>query len=166
VERSPTIEARKLAPLALEGRDGVGVGRVNKLDVIAPTSVKGGRLHESTPHDSASKQVAGRAEYVDDLTEPEGTLHAYLGLSTHAHAQIASLDLDAVRGAPGVIGVLILDQAWRHDDPGAKAADRLGEANGMSGAICIPKGLPRAIPIRTASSCGRGVRSPRARASS
>src|SRR5665213_2151370 len=54
-------------------------GGVNKLDVIAPAG-KLGRLHESTPHDSAAKQVAGRADYVDDLTEPEGTLHAYLGL--------------------------------------------------------------------------------------
>ncbi len=34
----------------------------------------------------------------------------------------------------------------------------------MSGVIFIPKGSPRAIPTRTASSCGRGVRSPRAHA--
>ncbi|MGN6683947.1 MAG: hypothetical protein ACTHKD_08040, partial [Devosia sp.] len=73
---------------------------MNKLDIVAPLT-KGGRLHEPTPHDSAIKQVAGRAEYVDDLTEPEGTLHAYLGLSTRAHAEIASLDLEAVRQAPG-----------------------------------------------------------------
>ena len=50
---------------------------MNKLDMIAPAKTTGGRLHESTPHDSAAKQVSGRAEYVDDLTEPEGTLHAY-----------------------------------------------------------------------------------------
>ncbi len=29
-------------------------------------------------------------------------------------------------------------------------------STGMSGVISIPKGSPRAIPIRTASSCGRG----------
>jgi xanthine dehydrogenase large subunit len=63
-------------------------------------------LHVSVPHDSAIKQVAGRAEYIDDLAEPEGTLHAYLGLSTKAHAEIVSIDLDAVRKAPGVVGVL------------------------------------------------------------
>ncbi len=34
------------------------------------------RLHERMPHDSAIKHVAGRADYIDDLTEPEGTLHA------------------------------------------------------------------------------------------
>src|SRR6476620_3358569 len=99
---------------------------MNKLDVIAPAEIKGGRLHESTPHDSAIKQVAGRPEYVDDLTEPDGTLPAYLGLSTRAHAQIASLDLDAVRKAPGVIGVLTandipgendVSSVHKHDEP-------------------------------------------------
>lgn len=63
-------------------------------------------LHVSKPHDSAIKQVAGRADYVDDLVEPVGTLHAYLGLSTRAHAEITAIDLDAVRGAPGVVAVL------------------------------------------------------------
>ncbi len=78
---------------------------MNKLDVITPGKTSG-RLHESTPHDSAIKQVAGRADYVDDLTEPDGTLHAYLGLSTKAHAAVASIDLEAVRIAPGVVCVL------------------------------------------------------------
>ena len=62
------------------GRAAEQGGGMNKMDVVARRETKGGRLHESTPHDSAIKQVAGRAEYVDDLTEPEGTLHAYLGL--------------------------------------------------------------------------------------
>jgi xanthine dehydrogenase large subunit len=95
---------------------------MNRMEVTA----KSGRLHESTPHDSAAKQVAGRAEYVDDLTEPEGTLHAYLGLSSRAHAEIASIDLDAVRKAPGVVGVLAADDipgendvssVHKHDEP-------------------------------------------------
>ncbi|MBI4922002.1 MAG: xanthine dehydrogenase molybdopterin binding subunit [Devosia nanyangense] len=95
---------------------------MNKLDVVSTS----GRLHESTPHDSAAKQVAGRAEYVDDLTEPEGTLHAYLGLSTKAHAEIASLDLSAVRAAAGVVGVLTAEDipgvndvssVHKHDEP-------------------------------------------------
>jgi len=63
-------------------------------------------LHVSKPHDSAIKQVAGRADYIDDLVEPVGTLHAYLGLSTRAHAQITAIDLEAVRRAPGVVAVL------------------------------------------------------------
>jgi xanthine dehydrogenase large subunit len=99
---------------------------MNKLDVIAPNKTRGGRLHESTPHDSAAKQVAGRAEYVDDLTEPEDTLHAYLGLSTRAHAEIASVNLDDVRKAPGVVGVLTaadvpgendISSVHKHDEP-------------------------------------------------
>ncbi|WP_069300639.1 xanthine dehydrogenase molybdopterin binding subunit [Neptunicoccus sediminis] len=57
-------------------------------------------------HDSAVKHVTGRAEYADDIPEPAGTLHAYLGLSTRAHANLRSVDLSAVRNAPGVIGVL------------------------------------------------------------
>jgi xanthine dehydrogenase large subunit len=89
---------------------------MNKLDIVTPANSTGGRLHEAAPHDSAIKQVAGRAEYVDDLTEPEGTLHAYLGLSTRAHAEVASLDLDAVRKAPGVVGVLTADDVPGEND--------------------------------------------------
>ena len=76
---------------------------MNKQSPIIPQT---SALHVSTPHDSASKQVAGRADYVDDLPEPEGMLHAYLGLSTKAHAEIVSIDLSAVRAVPGVIAIL------------------------------------------------------------
>ncbi len=95
---------------------------MNKLTPI----VTGSPLHVSTPHDSAIKQVAGRADYIDDLAEPEGLLHAYLGLSTHAHAELASVDLDAVRAAPGVVGVLThadipaendVSSVHKHDEP-------------------------------------------------
>ncbi len=88
--------------------------------------VTGSPLHVSTPHDSAIKQVAGRADYIDDLAEPEGLLHAYLGLSTRAHAELASVDLDAVRAAPGVVGVLThadipaendVSSVHMHDEP-------------------------------------------------
>ena len=57
-----------------------------------------GAAHSSIIHDSAIKHVTGRAEYTDDLNEPAGTLHAYLGLSTVAHGRITSLDLDAQAG--------------------------------------------------------------------
>ena len=58
------------------------------------------------PHDSAHLHVAGEADYVDDLVEPLGTLHAALGKSDEAHGRIRSLDLAAVRAAPGVVAVL------------------------------------------------------------
>ncbi|HUH94899.1 MAG TPA: xanthine dehydrogenase molybdopterin binding subunit [Casimicrobiaceae bacterium] len=58
------------------------------------------------PHDSAHLHVAGEADYVDDLVEPLGTLHAALGKSDEARGRIRSLDLAAVRAAPGVVAVL------------------------------------------------------------
>jgi xanthine dehydrogenase large subunit len=57
-------------------------------------------------HDSAHKHVTGRAIYIDDMPEPAGLLHAYLGLSTVAHGTIREMDLEAVRQAPGVVAVL------------------------------------------------------------
>ncbi|TDT75645.1 xanthine dehydrogenase molybdenum binding subunit apoprotein [Litoreibacter halocynthiae] len=65
-----------------------------------------GAVNTDLRHDSAIKHVTGRAEYCDDIAEPIGTLHAYLGLSTKAHALLRDVDLSAVRAAPGVIGVL------------------------------------------------------------
>ena len=73
---------------------------------VSANDVVTSALHVSKPHDSAAKQVAGRADYIDDLVTPEGTLHAYLGLSTRAHAEIESIDLEAVRAATGVVVVL------------------------------------------------------------
>ncbi|WP_224817052.1 xanthine dehydrogenase molybdopterin binding subunit [Hasllibacter sp. MH4015] len=68
-----------------------------------------GPVNADLQHDSAVKHVTGRADYCDDIAEPAGTLHAYLGLSTRAHANLSRVDLDAVRAAPGVIGVLTAD---------------------------------------------------------
>jgi xanthine dehydrogenase large subunit len=58
------------------------------------------------PHESAELHVSGEARYTDDLPELAGTLYIALGLSRHAHARIVSLDLTAVREAPGVVAVL------------------------------------------------------------
>jgi xanthine dehydrogenase large subunit len=57
-------------------------------------------------HDSAHKHVTGEAIYIDDMPEPAGTLHGVLGLSTVAHGTIRSVDLSAVKAAPGVVDVL------------------------------------------------------------
>ena len=78
-------------------------------------SVKGA-THSPIMHDSAIKHVTGQAEYTDDLTEPSGTLHAYLGLSTVPHGRITSIDLDAVRKAPGVHLVLTAADIPGHND--------------------------------------------------
>ncbi|RDU95663.1 xanthine dehydrogenase molybdopterin binding subunit [Trinickia dinghuensis] len=57
------------------------------------------------PHESANLHVSGEARYTDDLPELAGTVYVALGLSRHAHARIVSLDLAAVREAPGVVAV-------------------------------------------------------------
>ncbi|MCF6124897.1 MULTISPECIES: xanthine dehydrogenase molybdopterin binding subunit [Mesorhizobium] len=77
-------------------------------------------------HDSAHKHVSGTAVYIDDMPEPAGTLHGCLGLSSATHATIASMDLSAVRTAPGVVDVLTasdvpgendISPTGRHDEP-------------------------------------------------
>jgi xanthine dehydrogenase large subunit len=79
----------------------------------------------SRAHESAALHVTGRAEYIDDMPEPEGLLHAYLGLSESPAGRISELDLSAVLAAPGVVGVLTAEDAadndispvGKHDDP-------------------------------------------------
>lgn len=76
-------------------------------------------------HESARMHVTGEAQYTDDLPEQQGTLHAALGLSQHAHAVIESMDLSKVRAAPGVVAVVCLDDVpgekylgpYIHDEP-------------------------------------------------
>lgn len=94
-----------------------------KHDIItdAKKSISGA-VHTDRRHDSAEKHVTGRAEYCDDIAEPQGTLHAYLGTSTVAHGLIRSMDLDAVLAAPGVIGVLTAD-----DVPGCNDISPTGQ---------------------------------------
>ncbi|MEM6490761.1 MAG: xanthine dehydrogenase molybdopterin binding subunit, partial [Pseudomonadota bacterium] len=64
-----------------------------------------GGVGQHRRHDSAEKHVAGAAQYVDDAPEPPGALHVQFGLSQTAHGRLKTLDLAAVRAAPGVVGV-------------------------------------------------------------
>lgn len=77
--------------------------------ITKATEAVSGTVHTNRHHDSAEKHVTGRAEYCDDIGEPQGTLHAYLGVSSVAHGVIKSMDLSAVLAAPGVVGVLTAD---------------------------------------------------------
>ena len=95
---------------------------------IAAGPVGRGRIH-----DSAAKHVAGDALYIDDIAEPAGLAHACLGLSTVAHGRLLSLDLSAVKAAPGVVGVVTaadiigpndISSTHRHDEP-VFATDRI-----------------------------------------
>lgn len=96
------------------------------MNSIQPISLIRGGVHEKQPHESGHKHVSGSAEYIDDIPEPSDTLHAYLGLSQRAHAEILSIDFEEVRACAGVIGVLTVDDipghndvspAGKHDDP-------------------------------------------------
>ncbi len=58
-------------------------------------------------HDSSELHVAGTATYIDDMREPEGTLHVAPGYAkVGAKGKILSIDLSAVRSTPGVVVVL------------------------------------------------------------
>jgi len=70
----------------------------------------------SLAHDSAEKHVSGRALYIDDMPEPPGLLHLAFGLSDRAHAGIVSMDLSAVRSAPGVVLVLTAEDIPARND--------------------------------------------------
>src|SRR5215207_8886804 len=63
-------------------------------------------VHRALPHDSASKHVQGAAEYIDDIREPEGTLHVAIGMSPKARGRLVALDIARARSAPGVVAVL------------------------------------------------------------
>ncbi|WP_028033085.1 xanthine dehydrogenase molybdopterin binding subunit [Chelativorans sp. J32] len=73
---------------------------------LTSTKITGG-VAVNLRHDSAHKHVTGEAVYIDDMPEPAGTLHAYLGLSTVPHGAITSMDLSEVETAPGVVAVLM-----------------------------------------------------------
>ena len=90
-------------------------------DVETPLRV----VRTSTAHDSAIRHVSGAAIYVDDIREPEGTLHIAPGGAPVARGKLKMVDLDAVRAAPGVVMVLTAADIpgennvgpVKHDDP-------------------------------------------------
>ncbi|QFI70231.1 xanthine dehydrogenase molybdopterin binding subunit [Sinorhizobium alkalisoli] len=96
------------------------------MNVMQPVDRIRGGVHEQERHESGHKHVTGTAEYIDDISEPAGTLHGYLGLSERAHAEILSIDFGAVTSSPGVIGIVTsrdipgendISPAHKHDDP-------------------------------------------------
>lgn len=65
-----------------------------------------GDVHTARRHDSAYLHVSGQAQYIDDIPEPAGCLHLYVGNSERAHARISEMDLTEVEASPGVVTVL------------------------------------------------------------
>ncbi len=82
------------------------------------TSVGLGGVGRSKKHESAEKHVSGEAIYIDDKPELRGQLHAAIGQSSVAHANIKSMDLSAVKVAEGVIEVITVDNVPGHTDIG------------------------------------------------
>ncbi len=61
----------------------------------------------SIPHESAAAQVQGRATYIDDIAEIQGTLFAAPILSQVAHGKLRGVDTRAALAMPGVRGVML-----------------------------------------------------------
>jgi len=80
-------------------------------------------VRKSVAHDSAARHVAGSATYIDDMLEPAGTLHVAPGGSPIARGRVKTLDLAAVRNAPGVVAVLTAADIPGHNNIGAIVAD-------------------------------------------
>ena len=70
------------------------------------------------PHDSALRHVTGEAQYVDDLPEPRGLLHAFIRLSERAHARVTRLDVAPAAASRGVAAVLTARDLARGNDIG------------------------------------------------
>ncbi|HET9385756.1 MAG TPA: xanthine dehydrogenase molybdopterin binding subunit [Gemmatimonadales bacterium] len=79
---------------------------MSALDHLTETEAQLRIVQTPTAHDSAVRHVSGTATYVDDVREPEGTLHIVPAGSPVARGRIKRLDLGAVRAAPGVVRVL------------------------------------------------------------
>jgi xanthine dehydrogenase large subunit len=73
-------------------------------------------VHKSIQHDSALKQACGTARYLDDIPEPKALLHMYIAMSEHAHSEIKSVDLSAVKSARGVKCVITASDIPGHND--------------------------------------------------
>ena len=104
-ERETRIQDRGPAgTLDAPDMSGERIARTDPSDGRVPRASRS--VGEPLPHESARLHVTGEARYTDDVPEPPGTLHAYIAQSSRAHARLASIDLDAVREAPGVHAVL------------------------------------------------------------
>ncbi len=70
----------------------------------------------SLAHDSGLKHATGEAVYIDDIPLPRGALHLATGGADAPCGQIRTIELDAVRNAPGVIDVFCARDLPGHND--------------------------------------------------
>ena len=77
----------------------------------------------AVPHESAHLHVTGEAAYVDDLPEPQGLLHAALGLSPVACGVLRSIDRERLLAQPGVVAVITAQDIPGHNQCGPIVKD-------------------------------------------
>ena len=77
----------------------------SKTEAFLAQTTPWAEVGKSHKHESAVLHVLGEATYTDDIREEHGTLHAALGISSKAHANILSMNFDAVKAMPGVVAV-------------------------------------------------------------
>ncbi len=61
--------------------------------------------------------LSGRGRYADDLPVPNGTLHAHVIRSPHAHAKIRRIDAAAALAVPGVAAIITGEDVRKLTDP-------------------------------------------------
>jgi xanthine dehydrogenase large subunit len=93
--------------------------------------------------ESATLHVTGRATFVDDIPEPEGTVHGYPVLSDFAHGRITSLDVSRALRQDGVLAVLT-----SADVPGVNShAPRIGVDPILADDVVVFLGQPVAMVV-------------------
>lgn len=70
-----------------------------------PGNTASDAIGRSFVHESAIKQVTGKAVYIDDRAEEINSLHAYPVLSTISSGKIISIDTSAAIKMPGVVAI-------------------------------------------------------------
>lgn len=99
-----------------------------------------GSVSSPLAHDSAYKHTSGGALYVDDIPTPDNCLQIYIASSDRAHAKVTTVNLDAVRAAPGVVAVLTRDDIPGENDIGPVVHDDPMFALGKDGGIVLCEG--------------------------
>ncbi len=89
---------------------------MRKLITPSQKNEKDSPIGKSRPHESAARQVAGQARYVDDIPEPPNTHYAAIGISQSANGAIKHLDLTDVFASDGVIDVITVKDVPGHTD--------------------------------------------------
>jgi xanthine dehydrogenase large subunit len=118
-----------------------------QIGVMNPALQAQGQSHA---HESAWAQVRGKAQYVDDVPELQGTLYAAVVKSPSAHGELISIDQAALLQEPGVHAVLthedipgsLILATFAHDEP-ILARDRV-EHVGQAIAIVVASSVNQA----------------------